>query len=126
MVKVLITGDRYWDDKEFIRKRMRALEAGTIVVHGAARGADSLAGEVAEEMGFEVHPYPAAWSTFGRAAGPIRNTQMLDEEDPDIVWGFHDWIEGSKGTRDMMRQAEKRGVPFLLFSHPPKKIKRSQ
>jgi hypothetical protein len=125
-VKVLICGDRNWDDKAFIRKRMRALEPDTIVVHGAAKGADSLAGEVAEEMGFEVHPYPAAWGVFGRAAGPIRNTQMLDEEEPDMVWGFHDWIENSKGTRDMMRQAQRRGVPFMLFSHPPKRSKRAK
>lgn len=123
-VKVLICGDRNWADKAFIRKKMRALEPGTVVVHGAAKGADLLAGEVAEEMGFEVHPYPAAWSVFGRAAGPIRNTQMLDEEDPDIVWGFHDWIENSKGTRDMMRQAQRRGVPFMLFSHPPARKRR--
>jgi hypothetical protein len=117
MPKLLICGDRNWSDKKFIKLKMSKLQAGTIVVHGAAKGADSLAGEVAEEMGFEVHPYPAAWGVFGRAAGPIRNTQMLDEESPDAVWGFHDWIENSKGTRDMMRQAQRRGVPFVLFSH---------
>jgi len=117
MPKLLICGDRNWSDKKFIRLKMSKLRPGTIVVHGAAKGADSLAGEVAEEMGFEVHPYPAAWGVFGRAAGPIRNTQMLDEESPDAVWGFHDWIENSKGTRDMMRQAQRRGVPFVLFSH---------
>jgi len=120
VVKVLICGARDWSDKAFIKLKMQKLKAGTIVVHGAARGADSLAGEVAEEMGLEVHPYPAAWGVFGRAAGPIRNEQMLNEEMPDAVWAFHSYIEGSKGTKDMMRQAQRRGIPVVLFSNKKK------
>ena len=29
--------------------------------------------------------YPADWDKFGRAAGPIRNQQMLDEGKPNMI-----------------------------------------
>jgi hypothetical protein len=45
---------------------------------------------------------------------------MLNEEMPDAVWAFHSYIEGSKGTKDMMRQAQRRGIPVVLFSNKKK------
>lgn len=74
----------------------------TIVVHGAARGADTIAGVVAEELGLLVKPYPADWDTYGKTAGPIRNSQMLNMEHPDFIFSFHNNIEVSKGTKHMV------------------------
>lgn len=45
-------------------------------------------------------------------AGPIRNKQMLLEERPDKVVAFHNDLSKSRGTADMLRQAEKRGIAF--------------
>ena len=54
-----------------------------------------------------VNPFPAQWSKYGRAAGPLRNTQMLSEGNPDIVLAFHDNIKRSRGTRNMIVQSLK-------------------
>ena len=65
--------------------------------------------------GFEVEDYPANWNLHGRAAGPIRNKQMLDEGKPDIVYAFHPNISESKGTKDMVRQAKNRGIETIVI-----------
>lgn len=66
---VLICGDRDWIDEEPIEKRLSQLPAGTVIIHGAARGADTIAGMVAERLGFKVVPYPAQWTLYGKGAG---------------------------------------------------------
>jgi hypothetical protein len=115
MMKVLVCGDRNWEDYEAIARELCPVRP-SVVIHGAARGADSIAGEIAEEMGVRVEDYLAEWDKFGRAAGPIRNQQMLDEGKPDLVLAFHPDISKSKGTADMVRRAQKAGVPTKVFS----------
>lgn len=122
--RVLVCGARTWTDRDIIADTLKgiALQAakrGDIIeiVHGDAPGADRLAGEIGEQIGAAVHAMPAEWSSFGRAAGPIRNRSMLEQLRPQLVLAFHDRITESKGTADMVRAASKAGVPFLLISH---------
>lgn len=85
------------------------------VIEGDARGADRLAGEWAEEQGEQPLRFPADWEKYGRAAGPIRNQQMLDEGRPDLVLAFSRDITKSKGTKDMVTRAHKAGLPVYIF-----------
>ena len=50
--------------------------------------------------------FPADWAKHGKAAGPIRNAEMLTEFLPDYIVAF----PGGKGTADMLRKAEKARV----------------
>jgi hypothetical protein len=59
-------------------------------------------------------PYKADWSKLGLAAGPARNHQMLDQQ-PDEVWAFHDDMGRSKGTRECVNEAARRGIPVRMF-----------
>lgn len=59
--------------------------------------------------------YPADWEKHGKAAGPIRNQQMLTEGKPDIVVAFSDNLSNSKGTADMCRRAHKAGLPVYVI-----------
>lgn len=120
MTKVLICGDRNWTDKEKIREYVEILHKkhdDLVIIEGEARGADSLVRDCAKELGVIVEAYPADWNQYGRAAGPIRNQQML-ETVPDMVIAFHDDIENSKGTKDMVNRAKKIGIKTLIISHP--------
>ena len=119
---VLVTGDRNWTNYAFIHRRLRDLPPGSVVIEGEARGADRLARRAAEAEGFEVRPFPAAWDTHGRAAGPIRNREMLAQK-PDLVIGFHDNIAASKGTADMLRIAESAGVPTELWDSSGRRVR---
>lgn len=114
---ILVCGDRNWTDRELVRLTLKQFDSPTIV-HGAAKGADSLANEVAIELGFTLCGHPARWEKYGRAAGPIRNKEMLDHHpDLDFVIAFHDDLPNSKGTRNMLEQATERGIPWHQVSH---------
>lgn len=102
--KILVCGDRYWTDKDAIRRVLEILNP-EVVIHGAAKGADSLAGQVANDLSITTEVYPAQWSLYGKGAGPIRNQQMIDEGHPDIVIWFHKDLDSSKGTRNMIDKA---------------------
>jgi hypothetical protein len=77
----------------------------------------TLARRIAEELGLEVRKYPAKWHTYGKAAGPIRNREML-KENPELVIAFHDDIKNSKGTKDMVTIAQKAGITVVIISNP--------
>lgn len=77
-----------------------------ILIHGAAAGADSLSDWWAQEREIQIEAYPADWATHGRAAGFIRNSQMLKEGKPNLVLAF----PGGRGTAMMVSLAEKSGV----------------
>jgi len=109
-MRVLVCGSRNWSDGRAIRERLRSLPRGSTVVHGGARGADRLAGEIARTLGFEVHEMPAHWfrnETFNRRAGLERNIAMLETK-PDLVIAF--WKDGSTGTAHTIEQATRRGI----------------
>ena len=115
-LRVLCCGDRDWADWAVILERLSLLPRETIVIEGECRGADKMCKAVAKELGFKVIPFRAKWTTYGRAAGPIRNQLMLDEGKPDLVIAFHTNIEMSKGTAGMIALAKKAGVPTELVT----------
>src|SRR3990167_4440494 len=111
-MKILVCGSREWTNEAMIRQALtRFSPKTTTVIHGAARGADRIAGKVANELGFIVRAFPANWEKFGKAAGMIRNQQMLDEGKPDLVLAFHEDITNSKGTGNMVQRAREAKIP---------------
>jgi hypothetical protein len=87
---------------------IETLPPGTIIVHGAARGADQMAARIASRCGFATEPHPADWDRHGKAAGAIRNLEMLDSG-IDRVLAF--WDGNSRGTLHTITEAHRRGVP---------------
>lgn len=80
-VYVLVAGGREFADRPWMERQIDAIiarNAGSTVriVHGGARGADRLAGEVAAERGLEVGVFAADWDRHGRSAGYRRNERM--------------------------------------------------
>lgn len=114
-LRVLICGSRDWGDAKLIRYIMEQLPRNTIIIEGGARGADTLAASIADQLGFAVEEYPADWS-MGKSAGYIRNRQMLEEGKPDLVIAFSEDIRSSKGTLNMVKQAKKAEVPIRIFT----------
>lgn len=114
MTRVLITGDREYTDEQRIRDVLSAYGPGDVLIEGAARGADSIGGKIGVQRGCQVIRFPAQWNTYDAAAGNLRNTQMLDEGTPEIVHAFHNNIEASRGTADMVKQALHAKLPVIL------------
>lgn len=115
-MRILICGDRHWTDYGLILTYID-MYAPTTVIEGEARGADKLAAQAARIRGIQVLPFPADWSKHKRAAGPIRNQQMINEGKPDMVLAFHDDLTHSKGTLDMVTRARKAGLRVVVVSH---------
>lgn len=121
-LRVLVCGDRNWTDRALIRERLRPfglkVRPGFVVlIEGGCRGADAIARDVARELRYSLEEYNAEWDRYGRAAGPIRNQQMLDEAGPNLVLAFHDHIDRSRDTRDMLDRAHAAGIPCTLVMH---------
>jgi len=114
-MKILICGDREWDNLSVIRKVVDGLPKGSTVIQGGCRGADRMAAALARGTGLRVEEYPADWKTYGKMAGPIRNSQMLDQE-PIIVIAFHNDISKSKGTKNCVESAKKRGIKVKIIT----------
>lgn len=77
-----------------------------IIVSGGAFGVDTLALMFGMKWGFERKVFKADWNTFGKAAGPMRNTKMAEYADFLIAFPSKD----SKGTLDMIEQAKQHGL----------------
>ena len=112
-MRILVCGSRHLKDEELVYRTLDAYRP-TYIIHGNAAGADDLAGRWAEANEVRVMPFPADWGTFDRAAGPIRNKQMLQEGKPDLVIAF--LATNSRGTANMIQQATKAGIPTRIVN----------
>lgn len=125
-MRLLVCGSRFWGYNSVAEQRhlIQVLDTVhretpiTLLIEGEAKGADTLARHWAERNGIRVAPFPANWTQYKRAAGPIRNAQMLKEGRPEQVIAFHNNLAQSKGTAHMVQLARKAGVPIQIFPHP--------
>lgn len=120
-MRVLVCGGRDFCDSVFLNNFLYDFDARegpiTVVIHGSARGADSLAMYWAQMMdsasrSVKHAPFAADWRTYGKAAGSIRNQRMLDEGKPEVVIAF----DGGTGTADMVRRATLAGIRVVRAS----------
>lgn len=104
-VRLLVCGGRDYQDEKHFRAWMTMLRLKYVVaciIEGGARGADAHARAYAIRAGINYEEYKADWNGLGRAAGPIRNTQMLSIGKPDLVLAF----SGGRDTVDMVAKAK--------------------
>lgn len=116
-MKLLVTGDRNWVDNIVMHTVLLQIyhnntDDAIYLVHGNCRGADVMALKILSEIAIQ---YPkckiidckmsANWNRYGKAAGPIRNSEMLlYHSDIDLYLAFHNNIEKSVGTKDMINK----------------------
>lgn len=110
-MRVVVTGGRNYCDTARVfsvldeRHSRRPI---TVLIEGEAPGLDIRARVWAKRNGIAVEAYPAKWDLYGKAAGGIRNQQMIDEGRPDEGLAF----PGGVGTADMKRRLDAAGIPF--------------
>lgn len=110
MFKVIIAGSRTFSDYKLLATtcdHMLQNQDDVEVVSGKEpKGADKLGELYAEEKGYRVEEFPAHWSQFGNAAGPLRNKQMAEYADALIAF----WDGKSRGTLNMIQVARAAGI----------------
>ena len=115
-MKVLVTGDRNWTDREAIRLCLSKLQKQGYdsLVEGGAKGADTIAREEALKLHFKsIEHYPAQWDRYGKAAGLIRDRMMVDVCKPDLVVYFHDNLMGGWVPLDMVNYVTSCGIKVV-------------
>lgn len=86
--------------------------APSLILSGAARGADAMGEQWAAANRIPVKLYPAQWLTHGRGAGFIRNIEMAENADACVALRMPGI---SNGTDHMIEQSRLRGL--LVYVH---------
>lgn len=130
-MRVLVCGGRDFTDRFYVYSWLDKLFAPSygdgpeaqpwwlprpdlFLVLGGARGVDTIAEDWAVVNWVNHKVYPADWAKYGKAAGAIRNQQMLDEGNPTLVVAF----PGGRGTADMVRRATEARLAVTLIPAP--------
>lgn len=107
-MKILVCGGRDYKNEEKVFEVLSEYFPFELI-SGGARGADTLAQNYARVRGLVAHIYYPNWSEHGRVAGIIRNRQMLDKGQPNLVIAF----PGGNGTANMIKIAKDAGVEVV-------------
>jgi hypothetical protein len=101
MKRIGVVGSRDWRNMALVRTYIDALPQDTMIVSGGARGVDSAAAGWARERGLKVSVIPADWNTYGKAAGIIRNGEIVASVDEIVAF----WDGTSRGTKNTIDRA---------------------
>jgi hypothetical protein len=124
MSRLLITGSRnhQWTPYDShalliaVREILEKTHELPVLIHGGATGADTdaaRAGQHLLNLSIEIHR--ADWNTHGRAAGPIRNKEMVNlGADLCLAFPDHPKGQGSRGTWNCIDLAHQSGIPVLV------------
>ncbi len=114
--KIAVGGCRDFDDCEYIfgclDEYLSNFNNDDIAfISGHCSGVDAAAEKYAELRGFKTLLFPAEWKKYGKAAGPVRNKQMVEAADAVIAF----WDEKSRGTKSLIDLAKKSGKYLTVF-----------
>ena len=111
-MRTIIAGTRTLTDYALVVEAVKASGFDiTVVISGAARGIDRLGERWAENNGLPVERFPADWDTYLKAAGDIRNGEMVAVAEALIAI----WDGVSTGTANCIEQARERGLKVFVF-----------
>ena len=111
-MRVIVCGGRDYTNAEHVYREMDRLHKRLmidVVIEGDAQGVDRMAGYWARKNKIDNRKFRADWKRLGRAAGPLRNRQMLEIGQPHCVIAF----PGGPGTANMIKQARDAGVEVI-------------
>lgn len=115
--RVIIAGSRAITDYNYVKQQSllalsKKQQTHTIeIVSGGARGVDTLGEQLATEIGAQLTRFPAAWNTFGKPAGFLRNEVMAWYSDALISF----WDGKSPGTKAMIELANREELQVRTY-----------
>ena len=111
-MKVAVIGSRGFDDYVLLKETLSKIEI-TLLISGGARGADSLGERYANENNIPKKIFYSEWDKHGKAAGFLRNTDIINEA--DIIIAFWDGV--SNGTKDSITKAKKQNKQIIIINY---------
>ncbi len=118
-MKIAVVGSRNFQDYTLLKNTLKNFDINQII-SGGARGADTLAEDYAREKHIPVKIFYPDWQKFGKAAGFIRNKDIV--KNSDMVIAF--WDGQSRGTRSSIELAKQYGknVKIIRFNEKETKV----
>jgi hypothetical protein len=107
---VAIVGSRNFKDLTAVVDYVLSLPEGTLIVSGGAKGVDSVAADAARIKGLVVREYLADWENLGKAAGFIRNKDIVAGAERVVAF----WDGTSKGTLSSINLAKQMDKPLAV------------
>jgi len=114
MKKLAVVGSRKFDNYAILEEKLNNFFKNGYfdeIVSGGAKGADSLAEKYSIEHNIPTKIFHAQWEKYGRAAGMIRNKDII--KNSDLVIAF--WDGKSKGTKNSIDLAKKNGKECVII-----------
>mgnify|MGYP003347785061 CR=1 FL=1 len=112
MIKLAIIGSRTFDNYNILKENLESYKNKiSLVVSGAAKGADLLGERWAIENNIKTLIFPANWEKYGKRAGFIRNEDIIKNCDAVIAF----WDGKSKGTFHSLSLADKYKKPYKVI-----------
>lgn len=112
---VIIAGSRGFPRDTF-NDAIALLDASRVaaVVSGCAAGPDTWGATWARAHGVPVVEMPADWERHGKAAGPLRNADMIAHalHHGGRLLAF--WDGESRGTAHIIRASRQQGLPVVV------------
>lgn len=115
-MKIAIVGCQYYTNyiyfKQTLNKWINYNGNITTIISGGALGVDSLAEKYAKEYNINLIVHSADWTKYGKNAGLIRNTLIVNDCDKVIAFPS----KTSKGTWNTINQAKNKNKDVIIFS----------
>ena len=112
LMRTIIAGSRDCTNPEHIIKALNECDwTPTVVISGAARGADRLGKLWARANNIPCEKFPANWDRYGKSAGYRRNVEMAESAEALLAL----WDGKSKGTKHMINIANSKGLKVHVF-----------
>ena len=119
MTRMIVAGGRNFENYALMRSNLDRITAeipGKIeLISGHAPGTDSLGERYARERRLRLRVFPARWDLYGKAAGVLRNQQMIDYALKRSAIAVFFWDGSSRGTRDAIRRTLKAGIDTRII-----------
>jgi hypothetical protein len=109
---VIVTGSRDWEYGSSIYDALHLHQPDLVVQGGCPTGADRFARCWCDENNVKYRTVSADWNKYGKAAGPIRNREMLEAYPTATVLAF--CRDNSRGTRGTIGIARELGMIVII------------
>lgn len=119
--RIIIAGGRDFENYEYMCEILNDLFYNSTnfekrdikIISGMAKGVDTFAIRYADEHNLTKILFPANWKLYSRAAGFLRNEDMLSIATHLIAF----WDGKSSGTKHMIDIAQEKGIPVWVFNY---------
>lgn len=134
-IRLIVAGTRTFDDYALMREKLDRIILGlredypgtpVVIISGNAKGADQLGIRYAMERNLSFRRFPAQWRQYGKAAGPMRNAQMLAHAKEGIPALVAFWDGKSRGTDNMIQTARRGRVFVRVIPYETASVKKTE